>query len=123
MSEKLYCKKTDSSFQDIIQDSHFRHDYWTNYQHAFTLSINIFIDNNADWPKNYNQGQEILLKDKITVSYVLDFSSMNNNDPLDSHTFVKWCYTALGIRRRVYFSSDQDQFKWNTSLKANAKKL
>lgn len=105
--KKLYCEKTDSSFQDIIQDSHFRHDYWTNYRHAFILSLNILIDNNTEWPKNYIQGQDILLKDKITVNYVLDFSSMNNNDPLDSHIFVKYCYTA--VCRRLYFSPDQDQ--------------
>ena len=118
LKKKLYCEKTDSSFQDIIQNSHFRHSYWINYQHAFILSLNIFIDNNTDWPKNYIQGQEILLKDKITVSYVLDFSSMNNNDPLDSHTFVKYCYTA--VCRGLYFSTNQDQSMWNTSLKANA---
>ena len=46
---------------------------------------------------------------------------MNNNDPLDSHTFVKYCYTA--VRRRLYISTDQDQSMWNISLKANAKKL
>lgn len=116
--KKLSGEKTDSSFQDIIQNFHFRHSYWINYQHAFILSLNIFIDNNTDWPKNYIQGQEILLKDKITVSYVLDFSSMNNNDPLDSHTFVKYCYTA--VCRGLYFSTNQDQSMWNTSLKANA---
>lgn len=90
IKKKLYCEKTDSSIQDIIQNSHFRHAYWINYQHAFTLSLNIFIHKSTEWPKSSNQGQEILLRDKITVSYVLDFNSVNNNDLLDSHTlFVK----------------------------------